>query len=207
MIEQPFRDLVQSVAAKTPTPGGGSAAGLSACLGTALLLMVVRFSRGKKATLEHDAALADVERRLEELLQKFMPMAQRDATAFDLVSRAYGLPKETEADRDLRDRAIEEGMVGAMVVPEETLGMVREALRIVLPALPHIGRNIVSDLGSGAELLAAAAQSALLNVRINASYVKDRDRAAMAIQRNDALIGDVREMHRKITAAVESLLA
>ncbi|MCA8958688.1 MAG: cyclodeaminase/cyclohydrolase family protein, partial [Planctomycetes bacterium] len=42
MIEQPFRDLVQSVAAKTPTPGGGSAAGLSACLGTALLLMVVR---------------------------------------------------------------------------------------------------------------------------------------------------------------------
>ena len=54
MIHQPFDQLIESLAAKTPTPGGGAAAAMAGCMGAALFLMVVRFSRGKKANVDRE---------------------------------------------------------------------------------------------------------------------------------------------------------
>ena len=113
MIDQSFENLVRSFAAKTPTPGGGAAAAMSACLGTSLLLMTIRFSRGKKATLEHDGELAAVEQQLDQYLTRLLPMAERDCASFDHVSLAYKLPKDTDDEKDVRGRAIEESMIGA----------------------------------------------------------------------------------------------
>ena len=94
------------------------------------------------------------------------------------------LPKDTDDEKSVRARAIEESMVGAMVVPEETLCMVRDVLRAMSTVVTLVGRNIISDLASGAEILAAGAEGAFLNVRINASYLKDRDKA-------EALVADL----------------
>ncbi len=207
MIEQPFQDLIASLAAKSPTPGGGAAAAMSVCLGTSLFVMVIRFCRGKKATVEHDEQLAQVEDQLLGLLKRLEPMAERDCAAFDAVSRAYKLPKATESEQGIRVRAIEEGMLGAMVVPEETLALVRDVLRTVVPVLGFVGRNIISDLGSGAALLVAGGEGAGLNVRINAAYLKDREKAEAAVQMNQVILTEMRDIHRSIHAAVEKMLA
>ena len=203
MINQSFADLVSSFAAKTPTPGGGAAAAMSACLGTSLFLMAIRFSRGKKATLEFDEQLAEVERQLEQQLERLLPMAERDCASFDHVSNAYKLPKDSDDQVAVRDRAIEEGMLGAMVVPEETLCLARDVMRSMSTVITLVGKNIVSDLGSGAELLTAGAESAFFNVRINANYLKDRDKAAAALQQNEIVLADVRDFHRAFRSRVE----
>jgi methenyltetrahydrofolate cyclohydrolase len=207
MIAKPFEELVRSFAAKTPTPGGGAAAAMSASLGTALFLMTIRFSRGKKATVEFDSQLEGVENQLEQCLERLLPMAERDCASFDHVSKAYGLPKETDDEQAIRSRAVEEGMLGAMVVPEETLFVVRDVMRAMSTVLTLVSRNIVSDLGSGAEILMAAAEGAFLNVRINASYLKDRDTAMAALQTNDVVMTDVRECHRAFRARVDQQLS
>ena len=106
MITKTFEDLVQSFAAKTPTPGGGAAAAMSACLGTALFLMAIRFSRGKKSTLEFDDQLGTAEAQLSQYLDRLKPMAERDCASFDHVSTAYGLPKETDAEKSSKRKTI-----------------------------------------------------------------------------------------------------
>ncbi len=206
MIEQPFKDLVAALAAKSPTPGGGAAAAMSACLGASLFVMVIRFSRGKKATLDHDSQLAAVEDQLLSLLSDLEPMAGRDCSSFDAVSAAYKLPKESEAEQEARNQAIEAGMLGAMVVPAATLASIRDVLKTVVPVLALVGRNIASDLGSGTEMLVAGAEGAFLNVRINAAYLKDRATAESALEQNGAILAEVRDIQSSIRETVETML-
>jgi formiminotetrahydrofolate cyclodeaminase len=207
MIHQPFDQLVESLAAKTPTPGGGAAAALAACMGAALFLMVVRFSRGKKANADRDGDLAQAETRLQGHLQRLLPMAERDCRSFDLVSAAYGMPKATPQELGLREKAIQEAMVGAMVVPDETLCMVRDVFADMQGVVPCIGKAILSDLASGAALLLAAAEGAFLNVRINAAFLTNRTLADGTMQRARGVLDEIRSHQGAIASGVDKLLS
>ena len=124
MMTQSFEELVATMAAKTPTPGGGAAAAMAGCMGASLFLMTVRFSQGKKANVDREDDLARAESALSAHLDRLMPMAERDCKAFDLVSAAFRMPKEADEQKAARSAAIQESMVGAMLVPEETQKMI-----------------------------------------------------------------------------------
>lgn len=207
MIQQSFEQIVASLAAKTPTPGGGAAAAMAGCMGSALFLMVVRFSRGKKANLERDAELAEAESVLDGHLKRLLPMAERDCRSFDLVSAAYGMPKDDDQQKALREKAIQEAMVGAMVVPEETLCMVRDVFVAMQKVAGCIGKAIVSDLASGASLLLAAAEGAFLNVRINAAFLTNRDLADRTMTRAGEVLTEIRRQQAAIAISVDKMLA
>ena len=207
MIDQPFRQLVESLAARTPTPGGGAAAALAASMGTALVLMVVRFSRGKKANAAREDDLQRTEQFLADLVQRTLPMAERDCASFDHVSAAYALPKDTDQQKEIRTKAVEEAMGGAMVVPEELLCLVRDVLNETATIAGCIGKAIVSDLGSGVEMLFAAAQAALLNVRINAQYLQDRARADAASGRALSVFAEIERQRATLRGGVDGALA
>lgn len=207
MIHQSFEQIVTSLAAKTPTPGGGAAAAMAGSMGAALFLMVVRFSRGKKANVDREGDLAQVEAQLDGHLKRLLPMAERDCRSFDLVSAAYGMPKDNEQQKALREKAIQEAMVGAMVVPEETLCMVRDVFASMQQVTGCIGKAIVSDLASGASLLLAAAEGAFLNVRINAAFLTNRELADRTLDRATAVLTEVRRQQQAIAVSVDKMLA
>jgi len=207
MIQQSFEQIVASLAAKTPTPGGGAAAAMAGCMGAALFLMVVRFSRGKKANVDRDADLQQAETMLEGHLKLLLPMAERDCRSFDLVSAAYGMPKDGDKTRTLREKAIQEAMVGAMVVPEETLCMCRDVFVAMQKVVGCIGKAIVSDLASGASLLLAAAEGAFLNVRINAAFLTNRDLADRTLARATEVLAEIRKQQQAIAVSVDKMLA
>lgn len=206
MIQQPFDRIVAALAAKTPTPGGGAAAAMAGCMGAALFLMVVRYSRGKKANLDRDADLAAAEQKLDAQLQALLPMAERDCRSFDGVSAAFGMKKDTDAEKAARNAAIQQATVGAMVVPEETLAMCRDVFTTIHPVIGCIGKTIASDLAAGAQLLLAGAEGAYLNVRINAGSLDDKAFAAMAMARADAVLAEARKAQAAIAATVDALL-
>ena len=99
MMTQSFEELVASMAAKTPTPGGGAAAAMAGCMGTSLFLMTVRFSQGKKANVDREGDLSAAESALSDHLEQLRPMAERDCAAFDLVSAAFRMPKESDEQK------------------------------------------------------------------------------------------------------------
>ncbi len=206
MITHSFQQLVDSLAKKTPTPGGGAAAAMAGCMGTSLFLMTVRFSQGKKANVDREDDLAKVEALLQDHLGRLMPMAERDCKSFDLVSVAYGMAKETDEQKELRSKAIQEAMVGAMVVPEETQAMIRDVFVAMDEVSECIGKAIVSDLASGAALLLAAAEGAYLNVRINADYLTNRELADTTMIRANSVRDEIRRHQDAIAVAVDRKL-
>lgn len=206
MIDQTAREVVQSLSRRSPTPGGGAAAAVAAAMGAALLLMVVRFSRGKKANVDREAQLCGAEELLDDRTQRLLPIAQRDCDAFDRVSAAYKLPKDSPADAEVRAAAIEEAMMGAMAVPEETLAMIRDVLRGMKAVVSCVGKAIASDLGSGTELLRAGAEAAYMNVRINAASLKDRELAETTMQRVEAVRAEIKEIADGFRVFVDSSL-
>ncbi len=207
MIHQSFEQIVESLAARTPTPGGGAAAAMAGSMGTALFLMVVRFSRGKKANVDREQDLARVEGQLQNHLKRLLPMAERDCRSFDLVSVAFAMAKDTDQQKALREKAIQEAMVGAMVVPEETLCMVRDVFVAMQGVTGCIGKAIVSDLASGASLLLAAAEGAFLNVRINAAYLTNRDLADSTMGRATVVLTEIRRQQQAIAVSVDKMLS
>ncbi len=206
MIDQSLGKIVQSLAERSPTPGGGAAAAMVAGLGAALFLMVVRFSQGKKANVDRESDLGEAERLLVEMVERLLPMAERDCQAFDLVSAAYKMAKNTDDEVAARSSAIEEAMVGAMSVPEEAFLLIRDVFRTMNEVVTCVGATIASDLGSGAELLKAASESAYMNVRINAQSLKDRELAESTMDRVETVRREIHDIAAAIREIVEKKL-
>ena len=206
-MTQSFEDLVASMAAKTPTPGGGAAAAMAGCMGTSLFLMTVRFSQGKKANVDREGDLAAAESALSDHLEQLRPMAERDCAAFDLVSAAFRMSKESDEQKVARSAAIQESMVGAMLVPEETQKMILGVFVTMEAVRDCVGASIASDLASGAALLLAGAEGAYLNVRINAAELKDRALADATMARATAARDEIRSRQAAIAAQVDEMLS
>jgi formiminotetrahydrofolate cyclodeaminase len=133
-------------------------------------------------------------------------MAERDCASFDHVSAAYALPKQTDEEQAVRARAIETALVGAIVVPEELIFLVRDVLARFVPISDLIGKAIVSDMGSGAELLRAAATCAWLNVRVNAVYLTDKGKAHATESRVRAVLDELERHYGALRGSVDRLL-
>lgn len=141
---------------KVSVPGGGSAAALTAALGSALLSMVVNYSLGKKT--------ADVDEKLQEILKKSETLRMRFLELVDLDAQAYlEFVKARKADEATKEAARKR----ACEVPLEIAKLCYQALDLAPYLVLEGNKYLVSDVEVALELLAAAYKSAMFNVRIN----------------------------------------
>ena len=84
--------------------------------------------------------------------------------------------------------------------------MVRDVFVAMAEIVECIGKQIVSDLASGAALLLAAAEGAFLNVRINAAYLTNRDLAASTMARATSVRDEIRRHQDAIAVSVDRKL-
>lgn len=185
------------LAERTPTPGGGSMAAVLVADGCALGAMAFRFTSGEKyASVE--GAMA---RRVETLLAvraRGLELVDRDSRSYDAVTAAYQMPKATDAEKAARTAAIQAALRGALEVPAETMERALEGLRVIAEGLADVNPNLVSDGATGATCLWSASESALLNVRINAASIKDKEWAGKRLAHALAL---AEEAHRLLAQA------
>jgi formiminotetrahydrofolate cyclodeaminase len=104
-------------------------------------------------------------------MDALLELAEADAAAYAAVVSARRLPKESEADREGRARALRTAMVEAARVPLRTAEVAAEVLGLAHAIAPIGNRNAASDAGVAAQLAAASIRGALLNVRINLPYL------------------------------------
>jgi glutamate formiminotransferase/formiminotetrahydrofolate cyclodeaminase len=170
-------DFAAALASDSPAPGGGSAAAAGGANGAGLLAMVVRLTLGKekyKAAWEELAPLVD---RLDDARVKLLELIDEDTKAFDGILAARRLPKETDADKAARQKAIDAANVLATAVPMQTAFFAHEALKAAPLVLEKGNPNAASDAWAGALASWAAVLAALANVRINLPGVPDADLA------------------------------
>ena len=168
-------DFAAALASDSPAPGGGSAAAAGGASGAGLLAMVVRLTLGKEKYKAAWGDLAPLVDRLDDARTKLLELIDEDTKAFDGILAARRLPKETDADKAARQKAIDAANVLATTVPMQTAFFAHEALKAAPLILEKGNPNAASDAWAGALASWAAVLAALANVRINLPGVEDAD--------------------------------
>ena len=168
---EPFLD---ALASQTATPGGGSAAAIIGAMGAALVSMVCNLTIGKKKYADVEDEMKHVLGKAESLRRRLTSMIEDDVQAFDKVMAAYGMPKETDADKARRDDAIQASLKLATDVPMRCCHAAREVIDLAGIASDKGNLNVISDAGVAVLAGYAALRSAALNVFTNARMINDR---------------------------------
>ncbi len=190
MKEFKIVDFVDKLGSKEPTPGGGAAAGVAASMGVGAIVMAMEFSNTDKLEEEGQKVLTEGIDKLNAIKEDFKEIIDRDASDFEPLAKAYGMPKETEEEKAARTEAIQEGLVTASQPPIDLLNGSTEVLDLAEEVIPYIKKGIISDVGVGVQLIRSAMLSSSLNIYINASSIKDEDTASQYKNNTDKILED-----------------
>ena len=200
-------EFVQTLASDSPAPGGGSAAALCGAIGAGLAAMVAALTQGRKKYQDFASFAQEVEAVENHLQQRFIDVMERDTAAFDTVSEAFSLPKETEEQKAVRTAAIQSGLKLCTETPLACMALCSEAIETAYAFLQHgFNQSSASDLGVAFLSLRTALQGAWLNVCINLSSLKDERFVAEKRAAGEALMAKALPMADKGYEAVLEML-
>jgi formiminotetrahydrofolate cyclodeaminase len=195
-------DFLEETASNSPVPGGGSIAALSAAFSAALTQMVANLTLGKKGYEGVQEEAGFIVKEAERLRGFFVEYIDKDSDAFNEVMNAFKLPKDTDEKMEHRKKAIQEATKLAALVP---LDIAREAYKIMALAQVVVekgNKNAVTDGAVATMLSRTAVLSALYNVKINLSSIKDKEFVEKVSQEADELERNVKLKEEEILSKV-----
>lgn len=172
--EKKCDEFIDLLASKSPVPGGGGASSLVAAIGVALGNMVGSLTVGKKKYSEVEQDIIALKIKSDRLQKELLELVELDATVFEPLSKAYGLPKETEEEKQIKSIIMEGALKNASSVPLEIMRKCCEAILIQAEFAAKGSAIALSDAGVGVIICKAALQGASLNVYINTAAMQDR---------------------------------
>jgi glutamate formiminotransferase/formiminotetrahydrofolate cyclodeaminase len=175
LINLTVNDFINEIAARTSSPGGGSASAAIAAIGAGLGTMVGQLTYGIRKFEDVDKEIRAVLPKLFETTQALIPMIDRDTQAFDEYMKAMHLPKDTPEEEQIRNQKMQEGIIKAIEVPLTTMKLANSIWN-EMQAIAKYG-NIAShsDVEVGAKALETGIWGAYKNVLINLPMVEDAE--------------------------------
>ncbi|MHB1435051.1 MAG: glutamate formimidoyltransferase [Thermoplasmata archaeon] len=160
---EPIVDFAARLAARTPTPGGGSAAAIAGALGAALGEMVFAYTHPTGATpADWTAAMAE----LAGHRQRFLELSDEDGASYEAVREARRARKAHPDDPNRREGE-QAALRRASLVPLETARRAAQVLELLGDRGPSTKPALVSDLTTARALLEAARTGGIANARVN----------------------------------------
>ena len=182
-----MKDFLNALSSSAPTPGGGGVAALSSALSSALCSMVANLTDGKKKYAQYQTDIERIIKLGETNTPNFFDYIQKDADAFEPLSKAYGIPK----DDPNRDEILQKALLDAATTP---LNLIKAQANLV-PVIEELAikgsRLAISDVAVAATTLEAAAKSAVMNVYINTGLMADKALAAKLNEEAEILVKDI----------------
>jgi len=168
--DKPIRFFLDKLCSNSPEPGGGSASALTG------------------------AVAASLSGRSSELKEELLDLLQKDTEAFDDASKAFKMPKDTEEQKNKRAEAIEAGLKKATEVPLGIMEKSLEVARLAKRVLTKGNKMAITDGAISALFADAAAIGAMINVRINFSWMKDQEYIARIEKRLAAILEETKKI-------------
>ncbi|WP_424777434.1 cyclodeaminase/cyclohydrolase family protein [Porphyromonas endodontalis] len=191
LTELTVKGLLAETAGDAPVPGGGSISALNGAIAAALAEMVANLTIGKKKYADVQDEMAEIAKSVAALQKELVLDVDRDSEAYDGVSQAFKLPKETDEEKAIRSAAIQENTKKAALVPMEVARRASALLPTIEAVVARGNQNAVTD-GCVAMMCArVAVVGALFNVRINLTSIKDEEFVARLREEADRLEADV----------------
>lgn len=188
MKQESIENFLSDLASKAPVPGGGGASALGGAVGSALGSMVGNLTLGKKKYAEYEPDILVILDKLAQNQQELLELMDKDAEAFEPLSRAYSLPKNTEEELAHKEAVLEEALLSASLVPLEIMRKTVDALLLQEELSKKGTRMAISDVAVGVQFLRAALLGASMNVYINTKSMKNRAEADRLNDEADRLI-------------------
>lgn len=206
LIDLTVKGFADETSRESPAPGGGTISAYMGALGAALGTMVANLSSHKAgwdARWEEFSNWADKGQKIQAEL---MVLVDEDTEAFNRIMEAFGLPKKTEEEKAARSAAIQAATLFATQVPLHTMQASFKVFELCKAMAEEGNPNSISDAGVGVLAARAAVLGAGLNVKINASGLKDREVADKLVGEANELIKKANELETEIMKIVEDKL-
>lgn len=172
--DKKIKSFLDMLASKSPTPGGGSTAALVGAMSAALLSMVGNLTIGKEKYQDVQEDIRRLLKKSEKLRDDFERLIDEDVDAFNQFMAIMKLPKETKEQMEDRNKKIQTALIEAANVPLEIARRSRDVLFICKEISEKGNKNVISDAGVGAILADATLESAILNIKINLTMIKEK---------------------------------
>jgi glutamate formiminotransferase/formiminotetrahydrofolate cyclodeaminase len=196
-------EFADETASESPAPGGGSIAAYVGVLGVSLGTMVANLSSHKRGWDERWEEFSDWAEKGQALKDELLFLVDEDTRAFNRIMDAFGLSKGSDAEIKTRLQAIEDASKYAMEIPFRVMKKSLETMQ-VMKAMAEIGNpNSVSDAGVGALCARTAVRGAYMNVRINASGLKDKEFVSKVIEEGAQIELKALELENEIVKIVD----
>lgn len=206
LTEMTVKTYMDTLNSDAPAPGGGSASALCGAQGAALVSMVAGLTIGKKKYPLDQELCTEVAKKASELKDALLAQVDKDTDAFNLVSAAFKLPKETEEEKAARAKAIADATLVATEVPFETMGLCLETFRYAKSLVGHSNTNAASDLGVSALNLITCMKGAWLNVLINLGGLADEAKAKDFRRKGEEMVSSAQKDADEIYQAILGIL-
>ncbi|GBL35123.1 formimidoyltransferase-cyclodeaminase [Filimonas sp.] len=188
LIKMQLDAFADETASESAAPGGGSISAYVASLGVSLGTMVANLSSHKKGWDDQWDTFSQWAEKGQRLKDELLKLVDEDTNAFNKIMNAFSLPKNTDEEKAQRTQAIQDATKYATEIPLMTMKkgfacfpLIREMVLIGNP-------NSVTDAAVGALCIRTAIYGAYLNVKINASGLKDKALSAQFIQEATELL-------------------
>lgn len=162
---------------KNVTAGGGSASAMAGAMACGLIGMTARLSLMKCYGLE-DRQYIELAEELDEISFKLLRGAQDDEKTYGLICDAMKLPKDTDEDREFRERAIQEAGINSCNILKENGYLCKKVLKIGLILKDNSDSNAAADLTVGISLAETAVIGCVDGIRSNLPLIKNPDALA-----------------------------
>lgn len=173
LVDLTCTGFCEETASESPAPGGGSVSAYMGAMAASLGTMVANLTGGKAAYDDEWEKFSKVAEHGQALKDELLHLVDEDTNAFNKIMNAFGLPKKTDEEKAARSAAIQEATKFATEVPFRTMQKAFESFEVCRAMVEWGNPASVTDGGVGALAARSAVMGAHLNVKINASSLKD----------------------------------
>jgi glutamate formiminotransferase/formiminotetrahydrofolate cyclodeaminase len=193
LIDMNLRAFAEETSSESPAPGGGSISAYVGALGASLGAMVANLSSHKRGWDDRWEEFSEWAQKGMYYQEKMLFLVDEDTKAFNKIMEAFGLPKNSDEEKAARSKAIEDASKYAMEIPFRTAELAFESMEVMAKMVEIGNPNSITDAGVGVLCARTAVLGAAMNVRINASGIKDKTFT-------EDLINRVNEIEKKAEA-------
>ena len=204
LVKMDLVSFANETASESPAPGGGSISAYCGALGVSLGTMVANLSSHKAGWDNRWEEFSAWAEKGQHLKDKLLFLVDEDTNAFNKIMDAFSLPKSTEEEKIVRTHAFQSATKYAIEIPFEVMKTAHASLPLIKEMALHGNPNSVSDAGVGALCIRTAVMGAYLNVKINASGLKDKEFVATILSAAEIIMNDTNTIEKDIIEIVLS---
>ena len=159
-----LNEYLDKLAAKSPVPGGGSAAALTGALGVSLLSMAGRYIMRHKSVRISRRRISNILKFTESSRVTLRKLMIEDELAYSRIAKMIKKPGIKDITKRYKNAA---------EVPLRVCMVLEEGLKVCEELCKYCRAPLISDLAEAAVLLEAGFMSAKFNVDINLIGIGD----------------------------------